>query len=213
MFNMKLLFTSLLAFIILACATSCQKQEKAIIDQYKEIVADTGPLEDDLLKRYCAAVADLQKAGPGLLQNFRQNGQTVDAGQAGYSEIDNLVKKHGFSGYAEFVKVNAKVAWAWNLTMGEAGIEEFTQKHNDGVAQLQAALKDPQVPEEAKVELRKALETLESQWDNDQKWANLVVDRLKPLSNPEDMAAVKKHKDCLMAAFTAGVVPRIPVEE
>ena len=83
--------------------------------------------------------------------------------------------------------VNARIAWAFSLTEGIYAVGDFEQMKNNGLFTIDSLLQDPNVPEETKAELRKGREKIVSQWNNDKKWADFTLEKIKKLTSDADI--------------------------
>jgi hypothetical protein len=116
-------------------------------------------ITDETVANYIKAYVRLKQAGPELAERMR-NAQgkeiEIDQGMAGYNEIEKIIKESGFESYQEFVEVNAKIGLAFSQIEGRQFMNEMDQMHSIGFEEIDKQLADPQVPEEAKAELRRA---------------------------------------------------------
>lgn len=122
-----------------------------------------------------------------------------------------MIKEAGFKDYFEFVKVNAKIAWAWNVSQGELEIERFKGMTDNGVKQMDEAIANPDVPEETKAELRKARQEILDNWAHNKSmrifpWALFVL-----FTNRHDLEIIKRHQKELMEAYTG--IPQAKLQE
>ncbi len=159
--------------------------------------ADKGSkLTDEQVVKYIAAYKNLKAAGPELADQARKG-----AGLVGKAGVDEAVTKAGFTSYAEFVKVNAKVAWAFSNGQATAFMDDTATKVSDGEKQLQAAIADPNTPEAAKGELRQALTRMRADYAKNKGYADVAMSVSDKLTDKEDVATVMRHKAELEAAF------------
>jgi nicotinamide mononucleotide adenylyltransferase len=122
------------------------------------------------------------------------------------------------------VILNAKIGAVYSILQGQdfmnqmenmktAGMEQM----DAGAQQMQASIDDPNVPEEAKKELRKSLEEIKAakvkvneDYNKNKGWADLVMDKAKSLTNvfvsKEDIELVKQYSDKITEAYT-GMAP------
>jgi hypothetical protein len=176
--------------------------KEKIYDNYKETVSSVGDLTDEQVLKYIKVVRELHKLGPSLPEKIADHEGDPGMGNAVFTEIEKEIKDGGFKDYTEFVKVNAKVAWAWNVSQGEKGIQDFKTMKDIGVEKLNEALANPNIPEETKVELRKTLAETEANWAKNKKYADMTLTFVKPFTNENDLAVIKRHYKELMEGFT-----------
>lgn len=162
----------------------------------------SGKLTDETVVKYIAAYKALRAAGPGLAEKYKAGGEVpIDSARQDYAGIEDAIKKAGFSGYAEFVKANAQIAWAFNTAQGKAFLQEFDGKVSDGEKQIQEALANPEVPEEAKRELREQLKVLQATYAKNRKWADISMKVAGKLTDQESVDVILRHRVELEAAF------------
>lgn len=176
--------------------------KKKIYDNYKETVSSVGELTDETVLKYIKVVRELHKLGPSIPEKIAGREGDPEVGKEVFSQIEKIIKDGGFKDYTEFVKVNAKVAWAWNTSQGEKGIQNFQTMKEIGVSKLNEALANPNIPEETKVELRKTLAETESNWEKNKYYADLTLNFVKPFTNKNDLDVINRHYKELMEGFT-----------
>ncbi|TGN17193.1 hypothetical protein [Leptospira idonii] len=157
-------------------------------------------LNDDVIRKYVTAVKALHKLGPDIPKKIAEKNDPT--GLAMFAEIESVIQQAGFKDYAEFVKVNAKVAWAWNVSQGELGIQKFKTMKDQGLIDLEEALNNPNVPEETKIELRKTKDRIINDWAANKKYADIAMKIVKPLTNEHDLEIIKRNQKELMEAYT-----------
>jgi hypothetical protein len=190
-------FFLFLVIIVLGLLLDCKK----IYEAYDKNVSGV-TLTDELIEKYIKAVRSLHKLGPSIPQKLAEKGESEATGIDLYHEIDNVIKEAGFKDYFEFVKVNAKVAWAWNISQGELGIQKFQGMKDEGLKQIEETLANPEVPEETKKELRKARQEIIDTWMHNKKYADISMNIVKPLTNEHDLEIIKRHHKEIMEAYT-----------
>jgi hypothetical protein len=177
----------------------------------------TGPKIEAYLNGYKA----LRAEAPGLLKNVNA-GDLVEQ-KEGYNIFEATLKKNGLT-YKEFVILNAKIGAIYSIQQGESFMGDMAEmktagmeQMDDGTKQMQAAIDDPNVPEEAKKELRKSLgemkaakEKINTDYDKNKGWADAVMDKTKTVTNifvsREDIELVKQYADKITEAYT-GMAP------
>jgi len=204
---------TLLTFILSGSLVWAQNKQIAV---YQQQVASVGPLTDALVLKYIATQKALQENGAQFTSHMAGQNKQKD----GHKKFGGIVQSAGFSDYAEFLKVNARVAWAFNMVQGQLGIDAFDKQYEDGmkqfdegIAQYDEQLANPEVPEDTKKELRKARAQLVAgkakvtkEFQKNKKYAKLATNKLAPLSNKEDTEVVLRHETELRAIFS-GLTP------
>lgn len=197
---------SLVCILFLSFSFNCKK----IYEIYNQNVAGV-ELTDELIEKYIKAVKSLHKLGPSIPQKLAEKGESEATGIELYNEIDAVIKEAGFKDYFEFVKVNAKIAWAWNVSQGELGIQKFQMMKDSGLQQMDDAIANPEVPEETKAELRKARQEIIDNWAHNKKYADISMSIVKPLTNEHDLEIIKRHQKELMEAYIG--IPQEKLQE
>lgn len=202
-----------LATIGIVLLAGCGDPVEKLYRKYHEQVSSVGDINDDMVRKYARTIRLLRAEGV----NFQQSLAEDPRGQKeGFARIERAIQKGGFKDYPEFVRVNAKIAWAWNLAQARIGMEQQKNLNkwaqgatDEGIRKIDETLADPEVPESAKVELRKTREQLVKQkgviaenWQKNKKWADWAMNFTIPLTNEKDIAVVIRNKDELMQAFT-----------
>jgi hypothetical protein len=186
---------------------------------------DSGKKTDGLtaakIEAYLNGYKALRAEAPELLKSAN-SGDKLDQ-QKGFNDFEAVLKKNGLT-YKEFVILNAKIGAIFSIQQGEnfmgdmaemktAGMEQM----DAGAVQIQASLDDPNVPEEAKKELRKTLEemkaakvTINTDYDKNKGWADAVMNATRGVTNlfvsKEDIGLVKQYSDKITEAYT-GMAP------
>lgn len=197
----------LFSFALTSCSGSDKKKEAGL----------TGQQIDAYLNAYKALCAE----APELLESANA-GNVLDQ-QKGFNNFETILKKHGLS-YKEFVILNAKIGAIFSIQQGENFMGEMADMKTAGMEQLdagslqmQAQIDDPNVPKEAKIELRKSLEEMKAakvqvntDYDKNKGWADLVMNKAKSVTNlficKEDVELVKQYSDKITEAYT-GMAP------
>jgi hypothetical protein len=202
-------YSLFLSALIIAFVSSCGKY------------GNNEPLTGTKIEEYINAYKGLRQNAPSLLNNA--NSGDINKQKEGFSGFESELKKNNLS-YPEFVRLNAKIGAIYSLISAEnfmgdmekmktGGIEQM----DEGMKQIQQQIDDPNVPAEAKVELKKSLEEMKSakskvntEYGNNKYWADLVMDKTKSITNQfvskEDVELVKSYKDKITEAY-AGTVP------
>ena len=213
--NVKSIIKILTLIIISSLLTSC-----FVLDKLKAL-----KLTDKKIDQYIAAYNNLKKKMPQLLQEMNKNPQNKDIGKNQFEQINSLIKETGIKDYTEFVLLNAKIGSIFSIIQGEKGMSDFEKLKekgdkmlSDGEKQLMEQINNPDIPEETKAELKKALEEIRQStknisdtYANNTKWANLVMDKVKGVSNlmvdKNDIDVVKRNESKIMQAYTGFTKP------
>jgi len=182
-------------------------------------------LSDQDVMDYIKVYKELREKGPDFLKNVNEN---VDSkGNEGFEKFENIIKEGGIKDYATFVKMNAKIGAIFSIAQGDKSVDSFGKMVVDGQKQFDEAIKDfdaklndPNFPEDAKEEIRKskkemqeAKKKLQSEWENNSKWANWVLEKTKKISgiivNEKDIEVVMRHEKEIMEAYTGFTMPQI----
>lgn len=184
---------------------SCQyldKKPKLIIDSLTESNFD---LTETLVTNYIAAYKELRAKIPNGLKDINEKGMNIPTD--GFNVINDIVQKNGFKDYFEFVRVNAKIAWAFNLASGEIGMSSFQNLKNEGIQSIDEQLNDPNVPNEVKEELKKTKAKILENWENNKKWADVTLSLVRKLTNENDIRIIKKYYKELQEAYVGITLP------
>lgn len=182
----------------------------------------TESLTAQKLEAYLNSYKELRQKAPELLN--KANNENMDAQSQGFSDFESVTKTNGLS-YKEFAVINAKVGAIYSIlnaqdfmnTMGNMKDQGMGQM-DEGMKQMQAQIDDPNVPAEAKEEMKKALEEMKksktdinTEFDKNKEWADLVLNKTKSLTNlfisKEEADLVKQYFDKISEAYTGGVIP------
>lgn len=157
-------------------------------------------LTDDLVVKYIAGYKKVREVSPELAGAIR-NEKTPET-PAQIKQIDAAVKEAGWSGYPEFMKVNAAVAFAFGQYQATRFMGEMSEMQDAGLKQIDEQLADPSVPEETKAELRKNREKLAESYSKSKGWADKVMTLFNHFSDQKAIEVVKRHSSELEKAFT-----------
>ncbi len=191
---------------------------------YHERVQSIGALDDAKVKRYIRALSALRKGGVDYLKLLQEHRGKTGAGLNVYKQIEKTIREAGFKNYPEFVMVNARIAWAWNISQGQIALCRFDamqdkfDKMEDATTamfrrQYQTFLDDPDVPEATKKELRaqmagqmadikKQRSERRQSYQKNRQWAQKAMNLVSPLTSSKDMKVIMRHEKELMAAFS-----------
>ncbi|MGB0525556.1 MAG: hypothetical protein ACPGJS_21445 [Flammeovirgaceae bacterium] len=204
----QLLVTFAFAFCIFA-TTSCDspssgEHEKILIDLLNK---NDLKLTEELIEKYIIAYRKLKALGPNIAEEFNKNGFNP---LTQYQQIEQIIVESGFDSYAQFVKTNARIAWAFSLAQGHAGKERFSKLQSDSEQLLIEQINNPDVPEEVKVELRKNLKTLQDNWKKNAPWADYSLKIISHLTSDEDTRLIMKYEKELLELFAGVPMPEVP---
>ncbi len=157
-------------------------------------------LTDELVLKYIQGYKNIRALSPEIAGDLKNQKSSATPDQI--KKIDAAVKKAGFSGYPEFLKVNAAVALTFSQYQATRFMGEMGEMQDAGVKQIDEQLADPSVPEESKVELRKNREKLLESFEKNKGWADKVMRVLNFFTDEKSMAVVKRHASELEKAFT-----------
>ncbi len=189
-------------FIIIPLFLSfCGEAKDKIQGAYNKTVSGVEVTDENVVK-YVAAVKALRELGPDIPKKLAEREEKIKAGMEIYSQIEETVKKAGFKDAPEFMKLNAKIAWAWNVSQGETGMQKMETMKDEGLAKMDAAINNPATPESAKEELKKAREVINENWEKNRKYAEMTLKFIRPFTNEKDLEVIKKHQKELMEAYS-----------
>lgn len=160
-------------------------------------------LTDQQVVMYLKAYQNLRQAAPQLAKDIQKDLEGPKPGMPGFAQFEKAVKDAGFKDYPEFVRVNAAIAWAFSQGQGKAFMGEMSDAHRKAYAELDAKLKDPNVPAPVKAQLKVAREQIEANYAQNKGWADLSMKVTSQLTDKESIAVVMKHRKELEAAFQA----------
>ena len=209
--NLLIRFFSFSCLFLLASVPAFSCYQEATYEMYRKRVQAEN-LTDESVQRYIKTYRVLRANGQNYLKFIEKEGNEPEA----YRQMEETIKKGGFQDFGQFVRVNAKIAWAWNLAQARVGLkkqqqlQEWGQHELDkGIRQVEEALADPAVPETAKTELRKTLAELQqgkqrlgSTYKKNMRWAEWAMNFAEPLTNDRDTKIVMRHEKELMEVFT-----------
>jgi len=191
---------------------------------------DKGTLTDQDVQNYIKAYKALKEQAPGILEQVNKNKGNEQIGKDQFGNIEKTIKDAGIADYPTFVKLNVKIGAIFSIAQGEKGMNQFSKMKTDGNQQIADAIKmydsliaDPNTPENAKAEFRKAKEQMNAanqqinqDWEKNKKWADLVMDKTKKLTNifvnEKDIEVVMKHEKEIMEAYTGFAMPEYDVQ-
>lgn len=207
---MRKLYFSILCFTVShVCFWGCGGTSQQTADGatiYDRLKRKNFSLTDEMVTQEICAYKKLRDKGAHLLEEVNKDQE----GKKGFAEVEGVVKSCGFKDYPDFVLVNAKVAWAFSVAQGELGVSNFEQMNQDGLKQIDEQLKNPEVPEEVKKELRKSRQEIVDNWNKNKPWADVVLKQTKKLTSSSDIEVIKRHRKELEEAFSGVTLPKPP---
>ncbi len=183
--------------------------------------------EDDILN-YIEVYTNLREQSPEILERINKDPKNSDIGKEEYNKIRDIIIDGGFESFADFVYINSKIGTVFSLIQAQKGMETFENLHEDSadaiqksIEELQKIIDDPSTPDDTKMELQKQIlelqknqQTLNNDWTNNKKWADLVLKSTKKISglivSKEDIELVEKYESEIMEAYTGFQVPELP---
>lgn len=224
--NKLSIFLWCFCFTFAACNIEDTSQEGSVL--YKDITETNFALTDEMVVKYIAVYKKMRAFGIDYVNTVNQS-EGATNGMEGYSQIEQIITDGGFTDFAEFIRVNAKIAWAFSIVQGSSGMEDIknmqdnlleqgNEIQSEAIAEIDRNLNDPEVPEATKVELRKTKQELlqanqqmnqevNQNWDKNKKWADITMNLVKKITSDEDMNVVKKHRKELLEVFVGIELP------
>lgn len=157
-------------------------------------------LTDGDVVRYVKAYRAIRSAAPQIAGDLQKGGGQPS--QADLAKFDGAVKQAGFKDYAEFVKVNAAVAWAFSQAKAGAFMKETDGAVNAAAAEIDQKLADPAVPAEVKAQLRTQKEQIKKEYAKNKGWADVAMGLTGALTDEASVAVVQRHAKEIEAAYT-----------
>lgn len=187
------------ALALLSLAVSCSLLVTLALGCPEGGVSLGPKLTDADVKKYIAAYKNLKAAGPGLAE--RAKAAKPGQNNAGNAAVEKAIKDAGFASYPDFVRVNARVALAFSAGEGTAAMTNTATQVSDGEKQILEALANPNVPEAAKVEMRKNLEEIRKTYARNKAPADAVMGVVNAVVDQDDLKVVNANRAALTAAF------------
>jgi hypothetical protein len=200
-------------FLFLLLLHSCSMSEDNLKDEaMKALYKNNLILTDELVVKYCNVYKKLKADGPAMLEQLNKNGGNPQASVDQFIGFERTIREGGFESYAEFVKTNAKIAWAFSISQAGGFMNDMDSMKTDAEKQIAEALKNPDLPKEARDELEKNLAVIRETYAKNSKWANFSMDLIKRIVSDEDLKIIKRHEKELLEAFTGVPMPEPPKE-
>ena len=185
-------------------------------------------LTDNDIASYIKAYKNMKEKAPSMLEQVNKDKDADVKGKEGFATFEGAIKDGGIADYPTFVKMNAKIGAIFSVMQANSFMEDMGTMTEDGMKTMDNSVKtfdslinDPNTPEDAKAEYRKAKEETQQgkkdvgeNWEKNKKWADLVMEKVNKITgiivDQCDIDMVKKHEKEIMEAYT-GITP--PVAE
>lgn len=187
-------------------------------------------LTDERVENYIEVYKKMRKSTPEILQGLNEGGDVNENGQGSYEAFEKIIKEGGLEDFADFVRLNAKIGTIFSIIQANRGMDQYEQLKGDSenmfdenIKLLEEQLKDPEIPEDTKQELRESIKEIkrgkqefnESMGKNE-KWANLVLENVQKLTNlvadEHDVEVVMRHETEIMEAYVGFPLPDYKIE-
>lgn len=180
------------------------------------------PLTQQKLDAYLASFKALKTELPEMLN--QSNAGNINTKDQSYGNFEEILKKNGLTA-SEYAMINAKVGAIFSTLNSGEFIKEMQKMKDDGMVQMddgmkemQAQLDNPDVPEESKIQIRKAMEEMKTakgqindEFEKNKKFADKVLDKTKSITNQfiskDDIELVKKNLSKIQETYTGGIIP------
>lgn len=200
--------------IVLFLGWSCEPVKKANIK-----------LTDENVSNYIGAYKELREKVPSLLEEINKTNDKENFPTEFYDEFKAIIKKHGIDSYADFVMLNAKIGAIFSIIQGEAGMGKLKSQNGkglqmieDGINLIKEELKNSNLTDEAREQLKSQLKELKAQkkqlqenWSKNEKWAMWTLEKVKKVSNvlvdSTDIEVIKRHEKEIMEAYAGYAIP------
>lgn len=159
------------------------------------------PLDDAQIERYLRAYRNVRALVPDLGPPSADMQALRDLGAINLSSIDDAVQKAGLSGHQEFLLLSAKVGTALGVIEAKDLGQDMGKKVDAGRAELEKALRSPNLPADAKAKLLAQLEATQGHVEDGKIWANKLLAFVDSFSSDSSQATVRRHREALRAAF------------
>lgn len=193
----------------------------SLIDQKESLTSSQ-------VENYLDVYTEIREEAPEILEAINKNPKNAEVGKEQYQKIQSIIKNSEFENYAQFIVINAKIGTIFSLIKAQDGMEDFENLNensnkmiDDGIAEIDKILNDPEISEEIKAEQRKLkeellknAEKLNIDWDKNKKWAEKVLKSTKKISgmfiSKQDIELVKQYEQEISEAYTGFQIPEIP---
>ncbi len=185
-----------------------------------------GVLTDEKITNYCNAYKAMRSNTPDILSDINENGEAAKGLQEDYDSLEQIVKENGIKDFSDFIKLNAQIGAIYSILQGENGMEVSENMYDsgqemfsDGEKLIIEQINDPDVPEDAKAELRVALEELKkgseelsSSYKFNKVFADFTMEKVKQITgyivNEHDIELVKKHEQEISDVYVGFKLPK-----
>lgn len=213
--------------VFVGCSGSLSNEE--IYEKYHGIVESVGPLTDEMVVKNVDTYRRLGENGFNYLDYMQKSSESAeDTGQSAFGQIEGAIQAGGLADFGTFVKLNAKIAWAWNVSQGQLALARYSKLkdwaieltediQNSALEEWYELLEDPDLSTEMRAEIKKQIaiaeeemehqkkeikETLEEEYTAKLKWADIAMSYVTPLTSNADMEVIMRHEKELMEVFT-----------
>lgn len=169
-----------------------------------------GPeITDQTVENYIKAYEGMKRVAPQFVSQMDQTGgdPATMQGNEGYQKIEAIIKESGFSSYAEFVQVNAKIAAHFSLLEGRGFADKMEQMHAIGTEEFDQALANPDLPPEARAELERARQEVLDNYARNKPYAEGVLKATEIATDEKTLEVLRRHQDRLRKVFAGRDLP------
>jgi hypothetical protein len=161
------------------------------------------PLDDATVTRFIAAQHAMRASVSSLAKRARSGakGDASGAALTGVAQMEATVKAAGFSDLQDYMATAARIGLELSRLEAHSFGDSLAAGSQDAHAQMDAALNDPNVPEEAKVQIRAQMGAVQAKLASHQPWAAGVMGIIDRVSHPQSSEAVARHREELKAAL------------
>jgi len=192
-----------------------------------EFINNRNNITEKQLINYIKTYKELRTSAPELLESLNINPENYQKSKLLTNDVEKMVVNQGFKSFSEFIVINAKVGIIFSLIQANKGIDNFKNLHENslemidqGIAEYQKLIDDPEIPEENKDDYKNAMqELMESKNEitknasTDQKIADAVLDKAQKISglivSEKDIELINKFENEIMAAYAGFPVPEL----
>ncbi len=170
-----------------------------------------GPeITDQVVENYINAYEGVKRVAPQFLSQMDQAGGDPAAtqGDEAYHKIEAVIKESGFSSYAEFVQVNAKIAAHFSLLEGRGFADKMEQMHAIGTEEFDQALANPDLPPAARAELERARQEVIDNYARNKPYAEGVLKATELATDEKTLEVLRRHQDRLRKVFAGRDLPQ-----
>lgn len=159
------------------------------------------PLNDQDISRYMQAFRSLRQLSPELGRKLQSPNFNLSDGQTGLEQLNQSVQKSGFKDMGEFMQYNTKIGLTFSQLQGSAFMGDIDKKMNTGLAQIDAQLKNPKLPELTRQQLLATRESLTAHYQKNKSWATDIQGVMNQSLDPKAAEVVMRHQKELLAMY------------